>query len=210
MEHDAADGTSLNIALVPDEAVGQAAISASEALGRRVGAEFTLASDELIPHITLYQTQFPTDRLRLVYEAVATVVAKTPAFEVRLRNVEVYKWTFLFWRCELSDELAVLHQRIVGATNDLRAGMVLPMLSAVRPFLDQTEQSDVENYGAVWIGPNYQPHITLSRVKDVQEAGTALEIAEQLASRAFVPTGVVVGESREHGTIGRILRRFAF
>ena len=172
------EAASLNIALLPDYEVQRAAIATSGAVSDGTGTEFTLAPDGPIPHITLYQTAFPSGRLPEVYDAVADVALRTKAFRVSLREVEVYKWTFLFWHCELSDELASLHQRIVGATNRLRDGLVLPMLVSARAFLEEGEQSDVEHYGAVWIGPNFLPHITLSRIKDVNDVATGLAAAQ--------------------------------
>ncbi len=202
------EGSSLNIALVPDDDTTTAAIAMSEAMSDSVGAEFILTRQDRIPHITLYQTAFPVNALPMVYAAVEYVAKRTAAFSVRLREIETYKWTFVFWQCELSSELRSAHEHIVATTNELRAGLVLPMLTAARPFLDSSEQADVDSYGAVWIGPNFLPHITLSRITNVQDVSAALHAVRTPAPRTFVPKAIVVGESKDHGTIGRVLQRY--
>src|SRR4029079_18920815 len=130
----------------------------------------------------------PTARLTDVCDAVAEIAADGAAFQVELLDVQPYKWTFLFWLFKLSYDVARLQGRIVSATNDLRGGLVLPMLSATRPFLDPTEQSDVDTYGAVWIGPNYLPHITVSRIKEVGDVPAALSMTAGLAPRRLAPS----------------------
>ena len=75
------------------------------------------------------------------------------------------------------------------------------MLVSARAFLEEGEQSDVEHYGAVWIGPSFLPHITLSRIKDVNDVATGLAAAQDLTPQSFMAKTIVVGESRERGTI---------
>lgn len=161
--------TSLNIALLPNEETRDRAIEISQRLGREFAVHFTLNKESLLPHITLYQAHFPLTNVESLKDKLLFLSSQIRPFEIRLGSFTVQYETFVFWDCVKQDDLQRAHQSMVDLANPLREGLVLPHLSTVTNLSPEDKQ-DIENFGSLLIGPRFYPHITITRLKNPEDA----------------------------------------
>ena len=199
----------LNIAILPsDEAITQV-IEMSEKIAKEVGSRFVLNSSSLIPHITVYQAQYPSENMDEVKNIARDLSLDQKLFEIKLDVITVSYETFLFWNCERSLILRNLQKTAVELANPLREGLIPVSLSNVTG-LSRGDQYDVKTFGALLIGPRYMPHITITRLNKKVDAKKAMEILSGSKKLSFKPKGLILGYLGEHGTVLKIIENFPF
>ncbi len=197
---------SLNIAILPDEAIRQRAIRFSQQISAAVPVGFILNETNLFPHITIYQAHFPVRNIPLLKEKLREITLKTQPFEIRLEKLSISYETFIFWSCIKTPHLQQLHNQTVAIANPLREGLVLPHLARV-PAISPEDEKDKKKYGSLLIGPRFTPHLTLTRVTNPADAQKALDIIQNpLAS--FRPTAIVLAYLGDHGTVNGIISTY--
>lgn len=201
--------TILNIAILPsDEAIGQA-IAMSKKIADEIGSRFVVNLKNLIPHITIYQARYPSRRIQMLKDIVKALSLEQKLFEIKLGAITVSHDTFLFWNCEKSLILQNLQGKAVELANFLRDGLIPDSLADVRG-LSKGDRYDVKHFGALLIGPRYQPHITITRLNKKEDAEKAIKILSESRSLSFKPKGLILGYLGEHGTVTGIVENFRF
>lgn len=201
--------TTLNIAILPsDEVVGQA-IAMSRKIAEEVGSRFVLNSNNLIPHITVYQAQYPSKNVNNLKSIVMDLSLEQELFEITLDEIIVSHETFLFWKCEKTLILQNLQKKAVELANPLREGLVPALLSDVTG-LSKGDKYDIKHFGALLIGPRYEPHITITRLNKKGDAEKAIKILSSSKKLLFKPKNLFLGYLGDHGTVTEIIenRRF--
>ena len=200
--------TNLNIAiLLPDEIVNQSIIM-SKKIAKEVGSRFILNSDALIPHITVYQAQYPNKNVNILKKLVQDLSSRK-TFEINLDSVTISHETFLFWKCEKIEILKELQARAIEVANPLREGLVPAQLAKVTG-LNEGDRYDAKTFGELLIGPRYEPHITIARLKRKEDADKAIRILGSSRKVSFKPKALILGHLGEHGTVTEIVKSFRF
>ncbi|MDP3685357.1 MAG: 2'-5' RNA ligase family protein [bacterium] len=183
------------------------------ALLASLGTEFTLDTRQAIPHISLYQAAYPSHSEDLLLHKVRQIAATTPPFEVELRGFSVFWETFVFWDAVKNTQLSSLHQRLLGALNPVRDGMLLPIHEQL--LADETIpaglRESIRKYGNPLCGDEERPHLTLARLKDAAQADAALQLlrSQARASLRVIVSNLFIGTVGPHGTCPMLGRAFA-
>lgn len=200
--------TTLNIAILPSDEVATQVIAMSKKIAEQVGSRFILNSDSLIPHITVYQAQYPNKNLDILKKLVQDLSSRE-SFEINLDFVKISHETFIFWKCEKTDVLRKLQAKAIEIANPLREGLVPAQLFKITG-LSEGDRYDAKTFGALLIGPRYDPHITITRLKRKEDAEKAIEILGTSKKLSFKPKGLILGYLGEHGTVTGIIENFRF
>lgn len=201
--------TSLNIAILPTDEISAQAIIMSNKIANEIGSKFTLNSNSLIPHITVYQARYPSKNMDKVKNIARNLSLEQKLFEIKLDTITVSHGTFLFWNCKKSLTLQNLQKRAVELANPLREGLTPPSLSDVTG-LSRGDKYDVKHFGALLIGPRYEQHITITRLNKEDDAKKAIKVLSGSKKFSFWPKGLILGYLGEHGTVTKIVENFRF
>jgi 2'-5' RNA ligase len=199
----------LNIAILPSEKIIEQAIKMSQKVSDEVGSRFTLKQKTLIPHITVYQAQYPSKNIDRLKNIVEDFALKTELFDIKLNQIAVSHGTFLFWNCEKSPILQDLHEKVVKLANPLREGLV-PSQLADRENLSPGDEYDIKTFGAMLIGPRYKPHITIARLSKDNDVQNAVRVLDGSKEESFKPRALFLGYLGEHGTVVKIIKKYRF
>lgn len=199
----------LNIAILPSDEVAAQAIAMSKKIADKIGSRFTLNSDALIPHITVYQAQYPNRSIGKLKEIMKALSLEQELFEIKLDAITVSHETFLFWNCKKTLVLQNLQGKAVKLANPLREGLIPASLIDMMG-LSEGDKYDVEHFGALLIGSRYEPHITIARLNKEKDTEKAIEILSNSSRFSFKPKGLILGYLGEHGTVTRIVENFRF
>lgn len=200
--------TTLNIAILPSDNITFEAIKMSKKVANELESEFTLDQNKFIPHITIYQAQYPNKNINLLKRLVQDLSSKD-SFEISLNVLTISHETFLFWECEKTDTLRELQTRAVKIANPLREGLIPAQLAHVTG-LTEGDRYDAKTFGALLIGPRYEPHITITRLKRKEDAEKAIRILGSSRKLSFKPKALILGYLGEHGTVTGIVESFRF
>lgn len=202
------DSEALNIVYLPDDSTRRKAIELSERLASRLSIEFTLGKDKH-PHITIYQARFPTKNVEKLKEVIRQIVSKTRLFEIKmaefLANVGVPG--FIWWTAKKSDQLLKVHWKILDSVNPLREGLIPEGLKNY-PAKEE-DKMEIENYGSLLVGKRHQPHITITRIKNLSDGQKALKILGKEEHSTFTADKIALGYLGDHGTVTGIIEEFA-
>ena len=177
----------------------------SRKVNQKIASYFILNEKKVFPHVTVYQGYFPKENIEKVKQSVIRILAKTQPFTIEMGGFSISHETFLFWRCFKSESLLRLQEEVIKETNHLRDGLILPMLSNVDEFSSE-DKFDTQNYGALLIGPGYNAHMSITRIKNAQDGETALEmLGKQKVKHSFKVNSLVIGYLGDHGTVNEII-----
>lgn len=199
----------LNIAILPTDEVSAGVMEMSKEIANEVGSRFILNPNSLIPHITVYQARYPSENVDKLRNITKALSLERELFEIQLDAISVSHETFLFWNCKKSQILQNLQRKAVELANPLREGLIPDSLSDVSGLSDG-DRYDVEHFGALLIGPRYQPHITITRLNKEEDAKKAIKVLSGSKKISFKPSGLILGYLGEHGTVTGIIENFRF
>ena len=205
--------SSLNIVLLPSDAVKQQVITWSKALSNNFVTEFKLDNESFIPHMSVFSGVYPERNVYKLKQYISDLSAKQNQLTIYLGQFVVMYDTFIFWNANKSVSLGlqVLHEVIAAGVNDLREGLI-PEATRSLTSLNAEDQRLIDQYGGVNNGKNYFPHITLTRLKDPRDANQALQYlnSQKIFENKFVADSLAVGRMGEHGTVSRITEVYPF
>lgn len=201
--------TTLNIAILPSDEITAQAIEMSKKIADKVGSRFILNSHTLFPHITIYQAQYPNKNINILKSIVKKLCLEQQLFEIQLDMISISHETFLFWNCEKTLTLQNLQKKAVDLANPLRNGLIPTSLADVTG-LSEGDKYDLKTFGALLIGPRYMPHITITRLKNEEDAKKAIKILAGSKKFSFKPNGLILGYLGEHGVVTGIIKKFSF
>lgn len=197
-----------NVIILPDAAASTLATHVSESIAKTVPTKFILGKSN-IPHITLYQAQYPDSHTDAIEDQLAHVSSRD-AFTVSLDTVSTYE-NFIFWDVAHTDKLLELHTQILHALNPLREGSLLPSVASIASSTKTPEnvKSNIAWYGSVFVGDLYRPHVTLSRLQNSADLPQALT-AFQPKQLSFEVSEIHLANIGEDGTVNQLYASFPF
>ncbi len=194
---------SLNIVLLPDASTQKVAIELSRKLAGQYPTEFELNQTNILPHVTIYQADFPESNLEKIKSAIDKISSHTKKFDITLSTFSFLS-NFIFWNVVISDEIKSLHEKIVEELNPLRNGIVKKELLEVKDFYPG-DQSDIRKYGSLLIGPNYLPHLTITCFKKTSNEKQILDLFNGQEKISFTIDKLHLGILGQFGTVNKII-----
>ena len=201
--------TSLNIAILASGEVADQAIQMSQQVEGSFPVEFVLDREKFMPHVTVYQAHFPVKNIDLIKRALRSLTAKTNPFKMILGDLTISLDTFLWWNCSGNGKLKEFHNAVVKKTNLLREGLVLPHLSTVTG-MTQEDKVDMQQFGALKIGPRFSPHVTITRLSSPQDANSAVKSLGLYRRTTLDVNEIILGYLGPNGTVNGVIETFKF
>jgi 2'-5' RNA ligase len=200
--------TKRNIVIIPDAQGIKKAIELSRQISQKFGTSFVLDGKNFYPHITLYQTAYPTMNLTHVVTKLSEVSRTMKSFRVQIHGYKTMMG-FIFLHAIRSRELFLAHKHIVSVLNPLREGAVIPSDEAM---LDSSNVSHkikhcIRTYGSILAMDTYMPHITLCRLKDPNQTNDVFAMLPTV-DLAFDVRDIYLANVGQDGSVNEILERF--
>ncbi len=201
------EATSLNIAILASGEVADQAIQMSQQVAGKFPVEFVLDREKFMPHVTVYQAHFPVKNMDLIKSALRSLTDKTNPFKMILGDLTISLDTFLWWNCSGNGKLKEFHNKIVKETNPLREDLVLPHLATVTGMTEE-DKEDMEQFGALKIGPRFSPHITITRLSSPKEADNAVKSLGLYRRATLDVNEIILGYLGPNGTVNGVIETF--
>jgi 2'-5' RNA ligase len=185
----------INVALIPDARVTKRAKQLSKSVGQARG--FFVLDAAHHAHLTLYMSDFPHTALPLVLPLLKKSIHAYPKQILRATAlVQKKKSGFVELQYVNTHALGALQKKILTVLNPLRQN-ISAHTEALRLF-SPIEKRNTKKFGYPAVGEEYNPHVTLTRLKRVS-ALPSVAIREFSFTTATVGVFVV----GEHGSAKR-------
>lgn len=202
-----ADSLGLNVVVLPEPPISDLTISWSTIVSSHYKTKFTLDGVNYYPHMTLYQSSFPSENLSKIISLLLDLAKTVQPFPIHFNRIDPYV-DYLFYLAQISPSLQTLHEQLIDLLNPLRDQNYTIPLAVLKQFPSFFAQN-VTKYGTALAKDDYLPHITLSRLDSTTNATLA---ASTLSSkRSTVRVSEICLTNVDHdGTCTKILERFRF
>jgi hypothetical protein len=200
------DSESLNIVMLPDEETSQKAIDLSHQLRNAFPTKFLLNKESVIPHLTIYQAEFPKKNIDLVIGAVEELTKNIEPLNVSMSRFFMFHRGILWWNAKDPKNFHPLQKQFIDKINPLREGCLLPGLRDLDK-LSPEEKTEALEFGSIWINSRYSPHISITAV-DLSIKDAVMEYLGEKVEQDFLCKKIAVGLSGEYGTFNKILKSF--
>ena len=163
----------LNTALKVPDSVAERAIELSREVARDNKPKFVLDGVEFHPHITVYSPEYPESRTEDVLRGVEEIAGDTNQIKLRYKE-QASERGFIGIRFELTRELQSLHEALIHEINPLRVGHLGEVYIKTDSDYDMKfsaeQQKEIEEYGHPAVMDSYDPHVTIIRLEDKEDA----------------------------------------
>lgn len=147
-----------------DGDLGAELVALSATIHRSVPSEIVLDEGDMLPHLTVYSTVFPTRSVDLVVPRLVRAVSETAPFTIELCSTSCFSGR-VFVDAQPSPTLASLHRKVLENLNDLRDGVFDHEELLLEGLTDEMRRSVVET--GMWAaGEIYRPHVTIAKPFD--------------------------------------------
>src|SRR3989344_55194 len=196
----------LNTAFIPPKEVGEKAVELSKAISEAAEVYFVLDGIQFYPHITIYPPEYPGEKVSEVLETVEQVSKSFSPIKFkysRIGSLQGYVGISL----ENTLEIKAIHQQIVEALNTLRQGRIREKYFGYQMEFTPAQLKNIKDYGYPDAISLYNPHLTITRLKDESNAKEILPTIKWDIPE-FVIDKIGVYKSGEHGTCRELVREF--
>jgi len=200
----------LDIAFRLPENVAKTAMKLSKEITEKDDVYFVLDDVAYFSHITIFMGEFPEKNLEKIVQAVGELARKIPSAEMMFTgNKSHLGWLgpcFYY-----SDNIRKIHETIIEKINPLREGRVREKhkTSEYLEKLSFQQCENVEKYGYPNLMDIYEPHLTLTKLKNETAAQkVADEITTKWDINKFKTDTIGIFVLGEHGTCRKLIREF--
>ncbi len=198
----------LNVVVLPDEKTKKQILSWSRVIAERWKTNFVLDDATYIPHLTLYQTRYPSKNIEQIKNVIRQFALGIKPFKVALSGISAF-YGFLFYDAVKEKTLLENHSQLVDLLNPFREGHIT---EEQQGMLESSEISDAMKEGIVlWGSPvskdQFIPHITITRLTQMGEAENALSFLKPI-EMSFQVSKLYLSNVDHDGTSTKILEEF--
>jgi 2'-5' RNA ligase len=194
----------LNVAFKMPAEIAQAAIELGKKVAEKENVYFTLDGVDFIPHATIYSPEYPEKNLEKVVEIAEKIAKEFSPIEVEFKNIwPNVGWGYVIASFENSDEIKNIHEKIVTSLNPLREGHTR---DKDKDALGERKEN-IEKYGYPTVMNLYDPHITITKLKDENNFEKIVSELDWKIKKFKVDT-IMVCIMGEHGTCRKIIKEF--
>jgi len=161
-----------DLVIVPPALEKNYAIKLSREIGGGGKGEFVLGRSQYIPHISLYHIPVNHRKIREIFSVLKRIVLGSKLGLLTLKRIKIPKEGSIWIEVSKPQWLEHLHQRIVRETSEFR-DTKFDVLEAWGEHYNSQQRKLIVKYGSPYIGRFFQPHITLTvmREKNPMEKG---------------------------------------
>jgi len=192
----------LHVVLLTSPTHQQELVSLSQDLSN--GDNQVVLSEDMIPHITVYNPEIPSKNLAEAYSMLEKLAQAHESFDIDFDSFDKPprgdNGIFINYKNEGSIE--ALFNRVVDAINPLREGVIR---AKYRDSLDPN--GEIEYYGYP-LGYYHFPHVTLARFQKTEDRDKALMSLSSRIQKSFEVYAIAVVKTGEYGTAKRIMQKF--
>ena len=196
----------LNTAFIPPKEISEKAIELSKAISSSAEAYFVLDGINFYPHITIYPPEYPEGSITEVLEAVEKTSGSLNSLKFKFKNIDSGQG-YLGVAFEHSEEIQQTHEKIVSALNPLREGRVRDKYVEYYMEFNSGQLQNIEKYGYPGAMDLYNPHLTITRLKDENKAKEILSTIKWDIPE-FTINKIGVYKMGEHGTCRELVKEF--
>lgn len=199
--------TALNIVFIPPKEVADYSVSLCQEVAKNFKVNFNLDGSNNFPHITIYQLIIPDKNLKELIRRLDQIAKNLRPQFFEFTDFEVH-FGFLGASFKLTDSIKTAQKKVVEGVTDLREGK--KVLEVNDPRVESWPKSHkqiVARYGFDNLFDFYNPHITITRLVD-------LDRAKKLTGKLNWPFGEFDSNSiglyslGEFGTCNKLIREF--
>lgn len=195
----------LNVLVLPDKDTSCKAVNLSSSIAENIETRFVLDGVELLPHLTLYLTEYPSLVVPEIENVLADLSKENRPISINMKGFSEVSG-FIFWDAQMNDELYKIHELTLNALSSFRevkdSYIELPGLSV-------GQRAGLDRYGYALALSEYKPHITLTRLENQEEVEKVLKTLPDVEGE-FTVSSLVLAKAGAEGTCpgSGIIRRF--
>lgn len=195
-----------NIVVLFDKNVTQEFIALSEEINNHVPSDIVLNTHNMIPHATLYTTNYPAKNEARVVAVLKKITGTLRPFSMRF-TTPVVDMLGVWINAEKTAVVQKTHEQMVDALHELRDGFY-DKGELVAIGNNKKRQESLVKYG-MWAAKElYIPHVTLSRPKDPNRLDEALSFLPKHTAYEAKITEIAYVERGPFGTCKKIIEKF--
>ncbi len=198
--------TRLNTAFIPPREVSEKAIELGRAIGNLAETYFALDGVNFYPHVTIYPPEYPEGKVSEVLGAVEQIAKSISPARFKYRRIDSLQG-YVGISFENTLEIKAIHQQIVEALNPLREGHIREKYSEYQMHFTDVQLENIEEYGYPDAMSLYDPHLTITRLKDESRTEEIISTINWNISE-FTINKIGVYKSGEHGTCKELIKEF--
>lgn len=196
----------LNTAFTPPKEVSEKAIELSRAISNKVESYFVLDGIQFHPHITIYPPEYPEENIVKVLETVERITKSIKPIKFKYAGLDANQG-YIGVNFKPSPDIQETHELIVSGLNALREGRIREKYNDSQMEFTSSQLENVKRYGHPDTMDLYNPHLTITRLKDENEAEEILSTIKWNIPR-FIIDKIGVYKTGEHGTCRELLKEF--
>lgn len=198
---------SLNIVFMPPKEVFDFSISQFNEIAKNNAVSFKLDGVNNFPHITIYQLNIPSENLEKLYKALEDITGGTLLEDLEFTEYEMHEG-YIGVSFLPSESIRRTQRQVIEVVNKLREGrnVVEPDSAAASHFSDK-QREVIKEFGFDNLLEFYNPHITITRMADVQKAEEIIKTLKW-PFKEFKASSIGVYERGEYGTCNKLLKEF--
>lgn len=176
----------------------------SKKISEKEKAYFILDNKNFYPHITIYSPEYPIYNFEKIInrmEKVSKKLSKTKFKFEKLDSIDGYIGTSAYY----SKEMRKIHKTIINEFNPLREGYIREKFC--NSNISKEEKENIQKYGHPYLMNLYNPHITITRLKNEK---IAKKIAKEIkwSKREFILDKIGIYKMGKNGTCTELIKEF--
>ncbi|MDP2650704.1 MAG: 2'-5' RNA ligase family protein [bacterium] len=197
----------LNTAFIPSKEISEKAIELSKVVGNQADTYFILDGIVFYPHITIYPPEYPEGNIAKVLETVERITKSIKPIKCEYAGLDANQG-YIGVNFKPSPDVQEAHELIVGGLNVLREGHVRDKYAEYHMEFNLEQLQNIEKYGYPGAMDLYNPHLTITRLKDETKAEEILPTIKWDIPE-FTLNKIGVYKMGEHGTCRELIKEFS-
>ncbi|CAH0539261.1 2'-5' RNA ligase family protein [Vibrio marisflavi] len=201
-----AQNVSYNVFLIPSKKVAATVQNISQQLKEE--KLDSLYNQSYLPHITLYLTEYPQERLKSIETKMELLATQFQPFDITLDKVERTKGDWLMLNVENNRHLQSLADNVTVALEPLRSpNPSLPNWVSKYP----EKLASFKRYGSPNVFTNFEPHITLLPKSDAKKLDSFMhKYGNDFKPETVQVIGIGIAQTNANGQAKKDLATYFF
>lgn len=196
----------VNFAIKPSSYVASYVANFSRKLSLEAESNFTIDNIEYFPHITLFAPVINHNNLSKIVKIIENEISKHNKLTVYFSEIQVGQG-YIGIKVNLSKEIEELKEHIVNVVEKFIERDLPDKLQNAKDYnmyFSNESLASIRKYSSVSM-QDYQPHLTIIRIKDEQKA---IELSKRIKWDIdnFIATTIAIYKMGKNGTCQSILK----
>lgn len=201
------DSRPYNIVLLPPDDIFRKTIKLSKLLSTKFKTEFVVDGIKKYPHATLFQLEIPFKNYEKFLRVLDTIFSLQKKIKTSLDGYDNTE-SFVSIKLKKAKSLVKLHFTVVDKLNPLREGLGVSTVKKEWKKLPAGFETDFKTYGSLGVLKTFRPHITITRLKKINEVNLAMEKLPLLPNKEIIFRRAALGKLSVHGTVVEIIKHY--